>query len=508
MNNPAALPAISSDLIEQIAMAMPSLPSALRYYDDFHDSYRSIRELDTNDDWQVVDDGVQNVIAFSKFPEKYRPILKHSLIQLFAQRDTSTVIVHFGQLLSATSIFGFELIGCLITLNPPSLRQVWTTTVVPNCTRPMASALRAILHTFCQLSIGGWTKELSPYISSLTSPASDIYKTVRSGDCFVPMDQQSKVIEYFDDLAAWITAKPSEPKTETLRVATALLFIYQHAFRPGQVARIKQMDVRVFDTGAVHYRAPLTKQKDLQKRRMVNRRVKREWGVIVIECLRRCPLPRAASVPKDTFIGLTPYDVARVTQELMEEITGGDWSATDLRHSAAQRLADAGVAHALLTEFLGHASTKTASVYFDSSPAQAQRINQALGLSPIYSAIADVAKTKTIDKSALLRLPSDQQIGAVPHGIPIAGIGACMSGQSVCAKNPVLSCYTCRKFMPVNDIARHQEVTEGLRPVVLAFAHLSRDNTESPAFVQLRRTLDGAERVIADIAAEKEVTHD
>ncbi|PMZ85786.1 site-specific integrase, partial [Pseudomonas sp. FW305-42] len=88
----------------------------------------------------------------------------------------------------------------------------------------------------------------------------------------------------------------------------------------------------------------------------------------------------------------------------------------------------------------------------------------------------------------LLRLPADKQIGGVPHGIPIAGIGGCEVGQSLCSKNPVLSCYTCRRFMPLRDTNIHERVLEDLRPVVLDFAASSRSNEQSPAFVQLRTT--------------------
>lgn len=96
-------------------------------------------------------------------------------------------------------------------------------------------------------------------------------------------------------------------------------------------------------------------------------------------------------------------------------------------------------------------------------------------------------------------MPPDQQIGAVPHGIPIAGIGGCGIGQSLCVKNPVLSCYTCRKFMPLKDSRIHEEVVESLRPVVMDFANASRGNNESPAYTQLRRMLTAATQVAADI---------
>lgn len=98
-----------------------------------------------------------------------------------------------------------------------------------------------------------------------------------------------------------------------------------------------------------------------------------------------------------------------------------------------------------------------------------------------------------------IRLPHDQQIGGVPHGIPIAGIGGCSATQSLCTKNPILSCYTCQKFMPVKDASIHRQVAADLRPVVREFAEASKGNTETPSYTQLRHMLTAAEQVAADI---------
>jgi hypothetical protein len=190
--------------------------------------------------------------------------------------------------------------------------------------------------------------------------------------------------------------------------------------------------------------------------------------------------------------------------DLTEELTGDAWSPTDLRHTAAQRLADGGISHVGLTEFMGQTSDRIANVYFDKSPAQAQRINEALAISPIYSNLAKIAKTKTIDKAALLGLPSDQQIGAAPHGVPIAGIGGCGLGQSLCMKNPVLACYTCSRFMPLDEPKVHEDVLENLRPIVTEFAAASRNNQQSPAYGQLKGTLDAVRRVVEDLSANRQ----
>lgn len=499
------LPAVQQSEVQTVLERLPPLPSAVRYFDDFQDNYRSIRDLATQDSWNVKHDGRTTVLRFGRFGPAHSHLLKHVFVEWLSRLDATTVTIRFEDLRRTLESFGIRLFDCLVTRPPHELRQLWISDIRPSVSAGQASSLRAFLRCCCNLNVGHWNPGLGTFLSQLPSPKMDIYKTVRTGDSFLPVDQQSLVVDYFDEMATVIATSPERIDTADLRSACALLVIYQHAFRPGQVARIKTSDVRVFNTGAFHFSVLVVKQRDQQKRRLVSRRVKREWCPILIEYQRRRNqgIALQEGVPGDSFFGLIPDEVGTCVRDLLNRITEDEWSSRDLRHSAAQRLVDSGAAHIVVSEFMTHSDLKTALVYFDSSPTQAQRVNQALGLSPIYATVAEVAKTRTIDKAALLQIDPDKQIGGVPHGIPIAGIGACTAGQSVCSKIPVTSCYTCRKFMPVKDQAIHREVTSGLRSVVMEFVDASRGNEESPAYTQLRRTIEAAERVITDIQAQQ-----
>jgi hypothetical protein len=57
--------------------------------------------------------------------------------------------------------------------------------------------------------------------------------------------------------------------------------------------------------------------------------------------------------------------------------------------------------------------------------------------------------------------------------------------------------------MPLMNSEIHEQVLEQLRPVVDEFAGASRNNEQSPAFIQLRSTLDGIRRVVEDIDAAR-----
>lgn len=473
-----------------------NLPRLIRYYDDFHDKVRSISHLSETDIWYVHADGKKHNLNFLRVPATYRMLFKRIVTDLFGRCDPSTVVSYVNLLITRPSH-----LARAATLSATEWSEYWNESVLPVETTSVAGALRSAIHSMCELSIGQWSTDLHDLVSALRAPRADIYKTVRNRECFVPLDKQSLIIEFFDDLRWAIDRGSTSIRDLDLRNACVLLLSHQYGLRPGSIARIKLQDVRLHESGAVHVSIPLIKLRDRDALRRVTRRIKHDWATLFVEFIRRRGSEHGdPTSPADGLFHLSPAGVSHVITDVTSELLGEPWTPTDLRHTAAQRLADAGASHISLSEFLGHASTLTANVYFDASPSQAERVNHALSLSPIYTAIVDTAKTKTITSARLRALPPSQQIGAVPHGIPIAGIGACTIGQSLCAKNPVLSCYTCRRFLPVADRHVHENVVDSLRPIVRMFANASHEAGSGGSQAQLTRTLRAAMQVLQGIA--------
>jgi len=492
--------------------SLPALPSVIRYFDDYTEKYRSIKAPERHSIWTLILDGRSQNLDCRLLGKPCMLLLKHVYADWLASVDPTTVMARSAALKMYIDRVGATAINIMLMTTPDACRRHWIEKVAPIVSAPEAYTLRALLHSLCDLGIGSWSADLHPLVRRLAGPSQDKYRTVRTGNCFVPLDQQALIVDYLDDLTESLADHAERVGDIELRNACAVIISFQYGFRPGQIARLRISDVRLHVTGAVHISLPLAKR-SAPTRHRVTRRIKREW----------CPLFAAyyhrriadggrgllkGSAPPDSFLGLVPHAMSTMVREFMADIVGKAWTATDLRHTSAQRLVDAGSSHIGVSEFMGHASLKTANVYFETSPTQAQRVNEALAISPIYASVAEVARTKTIDIEALLGLPADHQIGGVPHGIPVAGIGACSSGQSLCSRNPVLSCYTCRRFMPLRDAGVHNRVVESLRPVVVEFEGASRGNTTSPAFSQLRRTLDAARRVAADIEADEGRRHE
>ncbi|WP_246304592.1 site-specific integrase [Ensifer sesbaniae] len=483
---------------------LPPLPLVVKYFDDFSNKTHALRNIEEDKPLTLCVDGREWKIDFARF-QPAESVFRHIFVEWLSRLDPTTVVMKVAGVHRYVSRRGIGSLVELITSTPYDARAHWNTYVLADVSADESFALRSTLHSLCRLNIGHWSSPMASIIRGLKSPKVDKYRVVRAGDCFLPLDQQAMLVNHIDDMCARLAANPDAVDGTALRDVCMLVMSYQYAFRAGQIARIELADVRLFSTGAVHVAVLLIKQKDRSKRIRVTRRIKREWASMFNELVKRREngaIQPDDGVPPRLLFGLTPLGVSDAIMELTEELTGEAWSPTDLRHTAAQRLADSGISHLGLTEFLGHTSDRIANVYFDTSPAQAQRINEALAISPIYSNIAKIAKTKTIDKAQLLGLPPDQQIGAVPHGIPIAGIGGCNLGQSLCIKNPVLACYTCSRFMPLGEPEIHQEVLESLRPVVTEFAAASRYNQQSPAYAQLKTTLDAVRRVVEALKSE------
>jgi integrase len=358
--------------------------------------------------------------------------------------------------------------------------------------------LKAFLKFAAEYRLGFWTSLYLPFLSSsFPLPARDKYAAVRSGEVFIPIEVEAMIVRWIYE-----RAKNSENlPTRQLSDAALIACNYQFAMRPKQIGLLRRRDCRVLRSAAgelsVHITFKMIKQRtDSLSRTPLIRRVKREWAPIFSEIYGR-----NMNEAGDAFLlgHQSSESVGRRIAELLLEITNDNWTATDLRHSGAMRQVDAGACAEDLAEFMGHSTLESGLVYFDTSATQAERVNQALGISETYQQMAKMGRERFISSDDLAKLKGDQQIAGAPHGISIAGIGGCTSGQPSYPYNPVTACYGCPKFMPVSDLAIHNQVLSDFRTVVKLFYESSRGESESPAYLQLKRTISEVNSVIQEL---------
>jgi hypothetical protein len=370
-------------------------------------------------------------------------------------------------------------------------------------------AIKSILHLFCQQSIGEWSSDYDNFVRNLPLPFQDKFVSVRSGNSFLLVNEETQLVRAFDQLAFKLKEcdrKKALQQDLKIRELAAICCAYQFGMRPLQIGLVKLKDVRIWarentNELTVHVTFPMVKQHQSQKIVPLTRKIKREWANVFVE-LYDLRIKNGASGNDSFFDVDSSSEVSALIKNTLKINFGIERSATDLRHASAQRLVDAGASQEELSAFLGHSDIDTCLIYFETSPSQAERVNKALGISKIYSKVAKIAHDRFIDENELRQLKGEQQIAGVPHGIPIAGIGGCSSGQPLCPSNPIMACYGCYKFMPHQDPQIHNAVLNDMRQVVQSFIDTGRSDDNSPAFLQLRHTINNIESIISELQGE------
>lgn len=497
-------PGPEQGVLASLVAELPELPRTVRYYDDFDDCVRSIHDFSTVDIVEITTYGEIRRVDFNSFGIELSCLLRHLFFALVVKDFRISSVVNYVISLKHVSPDLFEE---LLAAGPLRIKQVWATLFARNLPIYTFVGLKALLVYLSARHLCGWSPEYREFIgTALPAPTRDKYSKVRTGDVFLSAEEEAQVVIYLEHLATQCRQEAERVDDSALFEGGMLLCSYLFGMRPYQIAQVKVKDVRIWgsteqDTPTVHVTFYMVKQKRRASALPITRRVKQEWSPIIARLFEKV---RSSSCSGESrlFQVSSAREVSLAIQRLATKIADVETSAMDLRHTAAQRLVDAGASQEELAEFLGHSDITTGLVYFQSSPNQAERVNKALAISPIYRQVVKIAHAKFISPDELAGLKEEQQIAGVPHGIPITGIGGCEIGQPSCPYNPITSCYGCRKFMPVTEIELHKQVLMDMRGVVNFFVDAARGEKTSPTFMQLKNTLIAIQDVIAELEGE------
>ena len=475
---------------------LPLIPRAVKYWDDFEEKDRILRFDGPSKEIVLHDDGRAFKYDLAPLSEFQRGIIVLITAHILEAGDPSSAQAWLSHIFGTMGRATPKIVSFLAIQTPHEIQRTWSTIFLPEFTNAAeANCLRKLLHCFCRESVGDWSPSYHSMVSNLPSPRQDPFAAVRSGECFIPVADQKKIYRFIDGTAKSLSTNDSVDINRLID-ATAIILADQHAFRCGTIARIKVADVRVHKGGVVHITAAVIKKQRNSQRIHITRKVKQDWAQIVRSLVELRGKEDTSKHTNRKLLGLTPDEVTKCIGNRTESLTGTRWTATDFRHTSAQRQVDMGASADELADFMQHNNVLVGNVYFDQSPNQAKLVNDALAISPVYSVLPEIHRNRTIDKQALMGIPEERQIGGMPHGSPIAGIGACDSPQSICQKNPVLSCYGCRKFLAVSDVKIHQHVVDTLRMVVISFFKAGLGDERSSAYLQLKRTISIAQAFV------------
>jgi integrase len=488
-----------NDLFLAAIAALPALPRVIEYEDDYDEVVRSIKVDESDNQVALHVSGGCIYLQFFKVATRVRPLVRAYLLSSLEWQAPVSVVNRYNALLSISPLD----IERLAISKPIEAKSVWPAVVAKYPPQTLAS-LKVLLGFLCRIRFGSWAPQHVDLVSyALPAGSIDIYSTVRSGDCFLTRQEETQLVRWIDAMAL----RASGLGKIEAEIASLVICSYQFGMRPKQLGMIRKRDckVRISDedgSAVVHLTFKMIKQRDAQLSKLpLVRKVKREWAAVFVALLAN-----KAEDDADSFLfGFSNrIDLsASLIQKLNEIVPGAGLTSYDLRHSMAQRLVDSGASQEELASALGHSTLKTGLVYFQSSANQAELVNKALGASSIYQAVAKIAADRYISPDDLANLRGEMQIAGAPHGIPIAGIGGCTTGQPTCPYNPVTACYGCPKFMPVQDLDLHEQVLHEFRDVVLFFKDGGHGDMTSPAYLQLQRTIAEVQGVIKDLRAFK-----
>lgn len=485
-------------LLRETVRQLPELPQVIRYYDEFDDTLRSIRNPSGSMSFAVHRDGRVINIHFDQQSEYLAALMKQVFLYLLSENIAAATAAHY---LHGGRHIDEQVAIRLLEAGPTGIRSVWATFLAQNLPKHTYACAKSLLKLLSKYRLRNWSESYSDVLSALPLPFNDKYAVVRSGDAFISTEDEAIIVRFFDEIVT--RSINSCPVDEVIQDAAMLLCAYQFGMRPIQIAMLTWRDIRirqelVSSPPTVHLTFRMAKQRRQSAMKPLLRRVKSEWTLLFV-ALDRLAKVRGQSLDDRAFGVQSANEASLRIASLLRSLIGGDASAFNLRHTAAQRLVDAGASQEELAEFLGHSDITTGLVYYETSMNQAERVNKALGISEIYQRVARIAHARFIGPDELAQLKESQQLGGAPHGVSIAGIGGCTSGQSACPYNPIMSCYGCRKFMPIHDLKMHENVLSDFRSVARFFHDKSRGDSVSPAYLQLQRTISEVQAVVDEL---------
>jgi integrase len=485
---------------EQASLKLPPLPRLVRYYDNYSDSYTELKDLTDNDVWTIYFDGQDSYLEFMDFPLSLAYLLKSWCGASLPAYSPRTIDLYMKML----NLYMTPELLDVISAGPLELHSNWSTILGIGTPYSVFPPLSNILHFLCEYSVEPWAPEWDDLITLQPYPKRDKYASVRIGDVFITPEEEQSYVKYLDSVVSRIKDQPEGLTVAELRDAAIFLISYQFGMRSKQIAMLRTHDVRIWEddldpTQAVHLTFYTIKQINRGKVLPLRRKVKRDWSSIFVEYRKRAD--NAGRTLAVHFFDVTPVEVSHTILRVTTRL-GEPRCATELRHSFAQRLVDAGATEVELAEEMGHSHLDTGLVYFIYSRSMAARVNEALGISQIYNTVLRFAHEPFISPEELSKLKGELQIGGTPHGIPIAGIGGCKSGQPNCPYNPVLSCYGCHRFMPVAEREIHIRVLEDIRGLLSYILSSSYAENGSAAF-QLKATIENIQSVISELTGSR-----
>lgn len=380
----------------------------------------------------------------------------------------------------------------MLQTDPADIKLFWDAKIL---TIDLAKAGKSILKLAAKHSLGPWDVSHRNLVKGLSTRANGTVAAQKD-----KLAKRSKLIEPASqaDIVRLLDEKGGADDLLEWQIEglAALALGFQHGIRPVQILTLMTNHVQLLDESEGQVACIISfheaKKKNTGEIKEISRQLKSEWAPLIFKLL-----DAAAAAGRTRLFETTESEkLWRYTKKVGKQFgVAIKYNYYKLRHTGGQTLADAGHGHHDISNYLGQSHPNSATPYIRSSRKQAHFINKALGTSPLYSTLESIATGKYVTKEELEAAHEDKQIAGIVGNRLIAGIGLCANGQGACVYDPVMSCYNCKKYMPVLDPNVHREAIAGMREQVIVFIKAG-GNKENPAYLQLNTAIAGAQKAL------------
>ncbi len=340
--------------------------------------------------------------------------------------------------------------------------------------------------------ISGFTREISSFLDDFAAPAGESYKSVKLRKSIFTAAEEIAFISALEDTV-------DESNYFTLRDNVMVHLNWELGLRVEQVAGVDERHLNevIGPNGLRYFHLKLIRLKQRTYNTLYRNRVisdglatkLKELIVLRAEYFGQQPEDRPLFVDIDNR-RVSAGTIRNAIVQMCKEAKLSPGTSTFLRHNMAQKLADQGTPGDLISDMLDHTTKIAARHYVAATPSIAKIKARALGKNATYKELMSLMT------GALVHRKDADDPAKIVRGVVatryIGNIGVCgLDADTACAKNPVYSCYTCRKFHPFID-GEHNNVIAALRSEVQLMLDQSLDLNENKVVLQLEKTIEHA----------------
>ena len=215
----------------QAVSKLPPLPNNIQYEDDYDEKVRSLKVADTKVSLTLHISGAVRTVSFLRYAHRVRQLLRVYLLFSLQERAVNSVYLKYNQFTELTA----EDIERAASSAPVQLRLVWPEYVAKYSASALL-ALRALLSFLCTIRFMAWSTSYREFISKgLVIDTPSPYAVVRSGEAFLTIEEEAKLVRWFDGQAFRVADLP----LPELELACLLVSSYQFGMRPKQLGILR-----------------------------------------------------------------------------------------------------------------------------------------------------------------------------------------------------------------------------------------------------------------------------